>query len=251
MKIRLLLAAANIGSMFPLVVGFAAEAAEIKVLSALAMKPVMEDLGPKFERATGHKLTITFATVGEAVKRVQGGETADVAILPRQGIDIFVKDGKTAAGSVTGVASSGNGVAIRKGSPKPDISSPEVLKRTLLAAKSITYTPLTFGGTSGPHIVKVFERLGIADEMQSKTIFRLVERPELVVGIRCRRKVANMCGKCLTEQLFGCRVSFVQNSNRVIPLRSSNAGAGCGGAMDGRASLSHPFRMVNTNFPRI
>jgi molybdate transport system substrate-binding protein len=171
MKKRSLVAAANYGFMFLLVVGFAAEAAEIKVLSALAMKPVMEDLGPKFERATGHKLAITFVTLGEAVKRVQGGETADVAMLPKQGVDTFVKDGKAATGSVTAVASSGNGVAIRKGSPKPDISSPEALKRTLLAAKSITYTPLTFGGTSGPHIVKVFERLGIADEMKSKTIF--------------------------------------------------------------------------------
>ena len=122
MKIRLLVAAANIGFMFLLVVGFAAGAAEIKVLSALAMMPVMEDLGPKFERATGHKLAITFATVGETVKRVQGGETVDVAVLPRQGIDSFVKDGKAAAGNVTIVASSGNGVAVRKGSPKPDIS---------------------------------------------------------------------------------------------------------------------------------
>jgi molybdate transport system substrate-binding protein len=171
MKIRLLVAAANIGFMFLLAVGFAAEAAEIKVLSALAMKPVMEDLGPKFERASGHKLAITFATVGEAIKRVQDGETVDVAVLPRQGIDTFVKDGKAIAANVTVVASSGNGVAIRKGSPKPDISSPEALKRALLAAKSITYTPLSFGGTSGPHIVKVFERLGIADEMKSKTIF--------------------------------------------------------------------------------
>src|SRR5712691_10553195 len=100
MKIRLLLAAANIGFMFPLAAGFAAQAAEIKVLSALAMKPVMEDLGPKFERATGHKLAITFVTVGEAVKRVQAGETADVAVLPRQGIDTFVKDGKAAADNV-------------------------------------------------------------------------------------------------------------------------------------------------------
>jgi molybdate transport system substrate-binding protein len=171
MKQRLLTAAATIGFVFLLVGGFAAEAAEIKVLSALAMMPVMEDLGPRFERASGHKLAITFATVGEAVKRVQGGETVDVAVLPRQGIDTFVKDGKAAAGNVTLVATSGNGVAVRKGAPKPDVSSPEALKRTLLAAKSITYTHPVHGGTSGPHIIKVLERLGIADEMKAKTIF--------------------------------------------------------------------------------
>jgi molybdate transport system substrate-binding protein len=83
--------------MFLLLVGNAAEAAEIKVLSALAMMPVMEDLGPKFERATGRKLAITFVTVGEAVKRVHAGETADVAILPQQGI--FPK---TAGGAAVG-----------------------------------------------------------------------------------------------------------------------------------------------------
>ena len=171
MKMRLLLAAANIALILPLVLGIAAEAADIKVLSALAMKPVMEDIGPKFEGAIGHKLTITFATVGEALQRVQGGEAADVAILPKQGIDTLVKDGKAAAGSVTVVAVSGNGVAIRKGSARPNVSSADALKQTLLAAKSVAYTPLTFGGTSGPHIVKVFERLGIADEMKSKTIF--------------------------------------------------------------------------------
>ena len=171
MKARLLVTAANIGFMLLLAVNFAAEAAEIKVLSALAMMPVMEDLGPKFERATGHKLAITFATVGEAVKRVQGGETVDVAILPRQGIDTFVKDGKAAAADVTVVATSGNGVAVRKGSAKPDISSPEALKRTLLAAKSISYTHPMHGGTSGPHIIAVLERLGIADAMKPKTIF--------------------------------------------------------------------------------
>ncbi len=171
MKTGSLLTAANIGFMLLLAVCFAAEAAEIKVLSALAMMPVMEDVGPKFERVTGHKLAITFATVGEAVKRVQGGETVDVAVLPRQGIDTFVKDGKAAAGNLTVVATSGNGVAVRKGAPKPDISSPEALRRTLLAAKSITYTHPMHGGTSGPHVIKVLERLGIADEMKAKTIF--------------------------------------------------------------------------------
>src|SRR5438132_7611565 len=139
MKIRSLVTAANIGFMFLLVLGIKAEAAELKVLSATAMQAVMEDLGPKFERATGHKLAITFATLGAVVKRVQGGETADVVIIPRQGIDSLVKEGKAAAGNVTVLARSGISVAVRKGAPKPDISSPEAFKRRRLAAKSITY----------------------------------------------------------------------------------------------------------------
>ncbi len=148
-----------------------ANAAEIKVLSANGMREVMEDLGPKFERASGHKLAITFGSLGAVVKRVQGGETADVVIIPRQGIDGFVKDGKAAAGDVTVIARSGLGVAVRKGAPKPDISSPEALKRTLLAAKSITYSNPALGGASGIHFAKVLDRLGIANEMKPKTVF--------------------------------------------------------------------------------
>ena len=171
MKIRSHVAAANIGFMFLLVVGIAAEAAEVKVLSASAFRYVMTDLGPKFERATGHKLAITFGNLGAIVKRVQGGETADVVIVPRQGIDGFVKDGKADAGNVTALARAGMGVAIRKGAPKPDISSPEALKRTLLAAKSITYGNPADGGVDGTHFAEVLARLGIANEMKSKTVF--------------------------------------------------------------------------------
>ena len=171
MKIRSLVAAANIGFMFLLVLGIKAEAAELKVLSAIGMQSVLEDLGPKFERATGHKLSISFATAGAAVKRAQGGEAADVVIATRQGIDGLVKNGKAAADNVTALASAGISVAIRKGAPKSDISSPDALKRTLLAAKSISYVDPASGGASGIHFAKVLDRLGIANEIQSKTVF--------------------------------------------------------------------------------
>src|SRR5450830_1682715 len=75
-------------------------AAEIKVMSSIGLHEIMEDLGPKFEQVSGHKLAITFATAGGVVKRVQNGETADVVIIPVEGIDNFVKDGKTAADNV-------------------------------------------------------------------------------------------------------------------------------------------------------
>jgi molybdate transport system substrate-binding protein len=151
-------------------IGIAAEATEIKVLSAFPFQVVMEDLRPKFERATGQKLAITFATLGAVVKRIQDGETADVVVIPWPGIDSLVKDGKAAAGNVTIVARSGIGVAVRKGAFRPDISSPEALKRTLLAAKSITYSNPAAGGASGIHFAKVLDRLGIANEMKPKTV---------------------------------------------------------------------------------
>jgi molybdate transport system substrate-binding protein len=171
MNIRSLVAASSIGFIFLLVVGIAAEAAEIKVLSGSGMQAVMEDVKPKFERASGHKLAISFGNMGAVLKRVQGGEIADVVIIPRQGIDSFVKDGKTIAGNVTVIARSVISAAVRKNAPKPDISSPEALKRTLLAAKSITYSDPATGSASGVHFAKILDRLGIADEMKSKTVF--------------------------------------------------------------------------------
>ncbi len=186
MNVRLLVATANIGFMFLLVGGIAAQAAELKVLSAAGYSPVLQDLGPKFERATGHKLAITYSAGAAIVKRVQDGETVDVVIIPRQGIDSLVKDGKAAAGNVTVVARSPLGVAVRKGAPKPDISSPEALKRTLLAAKSITYAdPENPAGNIavGIHFAKVLDRLGITNEMKSKAVFsRTVEIGDLIAN---------------------------------------------------------------------
>jgi molybdate transport system substrate-binding protein len=143
-----------------------AYAAEIKVLSALGIKAVIEEFGPKFERASGHRLAVTFAPLAAAVKLVQSGQTADVVIIPQQGMNGFVKDGTVVAGSVSLLASSGMAVAVRKGAPKPDISTHEALKRTLLAAKSITYGR----GAGSEHIEKVLARLGIANDVKARTV---------------------------------------------------------------------------------
>ena len=213
MKKRSLIAAANIGFMFLLVLGIKAEAAEIKVLSAFGMQSVLEDLGPKFERATGHKLALTFATGGATVKRVQGGEVFDVVITLRPGIDTMVKDGKAPAGNVTALASAGISVAIRKGAPKPDISSPDALKRTLLAAKSISYVDPASGGASGIHFAKVLDRLGIANEMKSKTVFPdpktpaevgvLVANGEAEIGVHIIQELIPVAGIDIVGPLPG------------------------------------------------
>ena len=147
-----------------------ANAAEIKLLVALGMKDVLDDLGPKFERASGHKLAIKLGTLGQIVKMVEGGETADVVISPRPGVDGIVKGGKATAANVADVARSGVVVFVAKGAPKPDVSTPEALKRSLLAAKSITYSDPAEGGASAIHFVKVLDRLGIANEMKARTI---------------------------------------------------------------------------------
>jgi molybdate transport system substrate-binding protein len=156
-----------------ILVSTVAAGADLKVISAIGMQEVMEDVGPKFERASGHKLTIVFATLGPALKRIEGGETADVIVLPAQGVDTLVNDGK-ATGDAKTVARSQVGVAVRKGTPKPDISSPETFKQSMLAAKSIFISDPARGGIGTPHVLKVFERLGIADEMKRKTTYTKV-----------------------------------------------------------------------------
>ena len=145
-----------------------AGAAEIKLLSSAAMTTVLEDLVPKFEKATGHKVTLVLATSGALNKRVAEGETADLLISTGAGIDGLIKDGKLVSGSRVDIARSGMGVAVKVGAPKPDISTPETFKQALLAAKSVAYTDPASGGASGIHFVKVLDQLGIAAQVNAK-----------------------------------------------------------------------------------
>ncbi len=144
-----------------------AAAAELKILTTPALTEVWHELAPKFE-ATGHKLTIVFAASGAIAKRVAEGETADLLVSTPAGIDSLIKDGKVTAGTNTPVASSGMGVAVLAGARKPDISTPDAFKRALLAAKAVAYTDPAGGGASGAHMVKVLDRLGIANEVNAK-----------------------------------------------------------------------------------
>ena len=146
-----------------------AGAAEIKVLSAVAMKPALDDIARDFERRTGHRITTVYATAGLIGQRVRDAEPFDVVILPRSAFDPLLADGKIAAGSAARVAQSLVAVAVRTGAPKPDISSPEALKRSLLAAKSIVYPDPTRGGATGIHAARVIEQLGISEQMKPKT----------------------------------------------------------------------------------
>lgn len=147
------------------------QAATITVFCTIGVQSAVEELVPKFEQATGHKLTITFNTSAGLNKRVQDGEVVDVLVGTRGGIDGLIKGGKVAAGSDVSLTRSGVAIAVRKGTPKPDVSTPEALKRALLATRSISYSNPAAGGASGVHFAKVLERLGIADEMKAKTKF--------------------------------------------------------------------------------
>jgi len=154
-----------------LVAAFAAraEAAEIKVLSAGAVKAVIVDVSDAFEKQSGHKLTASFGTVG-VTKQKLAAEPADVVIMTDVAIDEAIGHGAVVAGTRNDIARAGVGVGVKEGTPKPDISTPEALKKTLLAAKSLVYVDPAQGATSGIHFASVLQKLGIADAVKSKTI---------------------------------------------------------------------------------
>jgi molybdate transport system substrate-binding protein len=157
-------------ALFLLIGAEAANAAEIKVLCANGMRDVMEEIGPKFARRTNHTLATQFGTIGVILQRIAAGQNADVVILPPVGTNHLLENGKAIANTDVVVAHSGIGVAIRKDATKPDISTPEMFRQALLDAKSVTYLDPSAGGTTGPHFLKVIERLGIADNVKAKAV---------------------------------------------------------------------------------
>ena len=144
-------------------------AAEVKVLSAVGMRQVMLDLGPKFERATGHTLTITFDSTGLIAKRISSGETADIVMINQSALETLEQNGRVIKGTLTHIARSVAAVGVRKG-VKTDISTVDAFKRLLLSAKSVARPSPAVGGSSADHIVKVMERLGITDEVNAKSV---------------------------------------------------------------------------------
>jgi molybdate transport system substrate-binding protein len=141
-----------------------ADAAELKVLSTQATEEAYRELVPQFEKDTGHKVTTVFTGTLDANKRLAAGETYDLLIMSGPSIDEHIKAGKVVPGSRVDLAKSGVGVGVKAGAPKPDISTTEALKKTLLAAKSIGYST----GPSGVYVIGLFQRMGIADEVKGK-----------------------------------------------------------------------------------
>lgn len=142
----------------------AVEAAEIRVLSSNAAKEAYIELFPQFEKASGHKIVITWAGTNDIKKRIAAGEIYDLIVIASPEMDAFIKDGKVVAGSKADLVKSGVGVAVKAGAPKPDFSSAEALKKTLIAAKSVGYSQ----GPSGVYMVSLFDKMGIADQVKAK-----------------------------------------------------------------------------------
>jgi molybdate transport system substrate-binding protein len=166
MKMSLIVAAASLLGLTPAVAPMdSAHADELRVLAGGSLRSILTELAPQFEKASGHKLAIHFDTTPNLIKAATTGEPFDVGVVP---IDVFYD--QTAKAHFTPpveFARVGYGVAVRAGAAKPDISTPQAFKKALLEAKSITFLPAS---AAGSYILRLFERLGIEDEMRAKTV---------------------------------------------------------------------------------
>lgn len=138
---------------------------EIRVFSTIGMRTVLEELAPAFERARGCTVTRLYDSSVAAMKRIAAGETGDAAVFTAAAIDDLIAQGKMA--SRTDLAHSFVGIAVGRGKPKPDISTPDKFKAALLAAKSVAHSKT---GASGLYFVSLAERLGIAEAIRAKAV---------------------------------------------------------------------------------
>lgn len=141
----------------------------MKIFTGNSMHGPLDELVPRFERSTGHRVSVAYDPAQIVLKRVKAGETADLAILGRAVLEELVKHGKIDGDSQRDIARCGVGLGVRAGAPKPDVSTTDALKRALLGAKSVAYTT---SGASGIHFANVIERLGIANEVRAKGVTR-------------------------------------------------------------------------------
>src|SRR5437762_6200699 len=207
-------------ALFGITAGSTARAAEIKLLCAVALQPGFIALIPDFEKSSGHNVTITYGTAGAVADRVQKGEAADVVISSGPLIDQLQAQGKVVAGSRVNLTKVGVGVFVRKGAVKPDISSADAFKRSMLAARSIAYPDPAGGGASGIYVASLLERLGIAGEMKPKTklstlgtLYASVANGEVEIGFN---QVSEILAQP-TIELAGPLPSAIQNYTQFAP----------------------------------
>jgi len=206
--------------------------AEIKVYSSIGVRSAAEGLFGQFEKTSGHKLAVTWGTAPMLGKRIESGESADVLILSRAGMDGLLKHGKVAPGSDVTLAGSGVAIAVKAGAPKPDISTPEALKQTLLNTKSIAYSEPSAGGASGVYFAKLIERLGIAEVMKPKTKFppaggfsaELLMTGEAELAVQQKPELLHVAGAEIVGMLPGDLNMVTQFAAGIMP-QSKNADA--------------------------
>ena len=199
------------------------QSAELQVLAGGAMTAPMKEIAAQFESATGHKLVIRFGTTPELIKLATTGGPFDLGVVPREVFKDAAAQAQFMSGTMIDIARVGLGVAVRSGAPKPDISTPDALRQTLLKAQSIASIP---DSAAGSQVLRVFERLGIGEAMKAKMKAQAVTRTAGAVGCQRRRGAWRVSH----QRADGTRIG----SGRSIPCRSS-----AGGGIHCRARCEH------------
>jgi molybdate transport system substrate-binding protein len=156
---RLLFAAAAAAALL----ASPARSADLVVMASNAVKVPLDELAPAFERASGHKVTLKYGVSAVVTREMAAGAPFDLGIVTSGAVADLIKQGKMAAGSQQPVARTGVGMMVRAGAAKPDVGSPDALKKAVLSAKSITWVK---EGASGAHFVSVLQKLGIAEQVK-------------------------------------------------------------------------------------
>jgi molybdate transport system substrate-binding protein len=172
--------------------------AELKIFGSRVTKMLVDDIGPQFEKATGHKLVVVTDVAAVMKRRIEQGEAFDLAVLVNYQTDDLINKGKLVADTRADLMKAGIGVAVKRGAPKPDIATLEAFKQTLLAAKSITYLK---EGASTIYLDKLLARMGIADALRDKTVrpptesvSELVAAGEVELGIIVIPNILSVAG---------------------------------------------------------
>lgn len=182
----------------------------IQVLASNGFKEAYLELVAEYEKAGKHRVATSFIGSIDIMKKMHAGVTTDLVILSSKALDELIKLGKVVPGSRVDLAKSGVGVAVRKGAARPDISSTEALKRTLLAAKSIGFS----SGPSGVYLIGLFQRMGIAEQLKPKVtqtppgvmVGGLIERGEVELGFQQVSELMPFAG----VDLFGTLPAEIQ-----------------------------------------
>jgi len=212
-----------------------ASAAEVKVFVGGAMTETVEKIGADYAKASGNSMSYVSDTTGALLNRLKAGEKADVLVVTAPAMDGLQKDSAIVAGSRTELVRALIGVATKPGARKPDLSSAETFKASLLAAKSVSYVNPKAGGTSGTYFEGLLAKMGIADQMKAKIVYRnqgsevadAVAKGDAELGVSFIAELAPNKGVAVAGPLPDA-IQLPTNYAAAIPAGAANAAAARG-----------------------
>ena len=154
------------------IAGTQADAAQLKLLIGGAMSQPFKEVGAEFAKKTGNTLDFTIDTTGALQNKLRAGEKADIILVSSPGMDALIKEKLINESSRVDLARALIGVSVKAGTPSPDLASVDAFKKAVLAARTVSYVDPKAGGTSGTYMAGLFQKMGLADQIKGKVVFR-------------------------------------------------------------------------------